>query len=243
MRQAPLPAPVLADVCPMEPCHPPGALSHKDMALPQAAPVCIIYWVFQLATGSGFPTVPPLDLFLSLSQQPELPAQHSQACLPAPGMFVYSGLDVLERAFKSRLGMPTSRACGSALAPLRWVKELPSPTRSAGRAGSPDFALCAHSRRMERGTQEVPHRKPLLGHGPLRGRFGEQEQWRQEDEPQRFSSGRCGKRIPVDTFWVIPSQLRCLSSAPQLTATAAGTAPLGPAACFPFSVWRFSWLS
>lgn len=171
---------------------------------------------FHLATGSGFPKVPPLDLFLHIFQQPELPAQHShcQAPSPAPRMFMCLGVDMPEQTFNSHFGMVSSRRAPAPLQLQCWGKELPSPTCSPSSAGSPDLFICAHSRCMEREAQEMPHRNSLTGHSPLQRHFGELQTHR-KNQCQCSSSSRCRKQTPNDVFWVIPSQLEC-----QLSPTA-----------------------
>lgn len=96
---------------------------------------------------SGFLAAPPLDLFLRLSQQPQLPVLrfHSQAPLPAPRMFMCSGLDVPAQALHSPFGMLPSRtrrtSCTTAV--QRLGTELPSPTHSVAMLGAQS---CAHGR-------------------------------------------------------------------------------------------------
>lgn len=191
---------------------------------------------FHLATGSDFPKVPPLDLFLHIFQQPELPTQHShcQAPSPAPRMFMCLGVDIPEQTFNSHFGMVSSRARRHAPAPLQlqcWGKELPSPTCSPSSAGSPDLFICARSRCMEREAQEMPHRNSLTGHSPLQRHFGELQTHR-KNQCQCSSSSRCRKQTPK----------RCVlgdSLAAGVSAQPHSWQPawMGPAALFYFSPW------
>jgi len=123
---------------------------------PFQPPPCCDSGFFRLATGSAFPVVPPLDLCLSRSQQPELPAQRSQAPSPARGVFLCWGLDVPEPALRSRCGTPGAGRAGVLLLHSDPVQEPPSPTRSP----SPGLARCARGRRVGGSTGDALWKAP-----------------------------------------------------------------------------------